>query len=135
MTNVNAAHKWLKKQEKWVHWCSIANGIFQLTVFCSGWVGPLGFVWGMMKGKNEGGRKIFEVAHSYTLPFARHMGVRSMMNDCLFKDHEVDVIITAVASEEGGRGFLMASGYTVDRTLGLWRITKQQWTRYRKKQS
>lgn len=85
--------------------------------------GPIGFVWGIGFGKNQGGKRVFEVWGSYTPGSHRRRGVRSLINEEIFKSFEV--IKTGIGSHSGIK-FLKSQGFHVIKETGEWVKTKQK---------
>lgn len=83
---------------------------------------PVGFVWGIGDS-----RRVFEVAGSYTEPWARRHGVRTRINEAIFRDYLV--IRTNYGSPEGGGAFMKAQGYKFSKVLRCYykmRLTKKR---------
>lgn len=111
-----------KPSKPWVTWKEVGSGVTLLYVFAENWTCPLAHVWGRHVG---GDSSKFDVLHSYTLPFARRCGLRTLINDSIFEKFKVDVIITAKGSNDGGSQFMKGYGYKRNKELGLWYITKE----------
>lgn len=73
---------------------------------------PLGFVWGWSHSES------FDVMGSYVLPEVRRQGVRTKINEHIFKS--VPVIKTWAGTKSGGFAFLKASGYRFNREARQW---------------
>ena len=104
---------WLAKC--WVTCIPVGFGVLQYTAFHPSYPAPAGVVWVIGYG---GKVPTADVLHSYTLPFFRRKGVRSLINEQLLKDYAV--IRTSGGSKEGGAAFLKAAGYTFDKVRGDW---------------
>lgn len=113
----------------WVTCNGIGFGVTQFTCFSPIAINPVGLVWAVSMGPGNAGKSRVETYHSYTVPWARRQGVRTLINRKIFEDHGVDVITTQQGSEDGGLAFLRASGYRLDRATGIWSLTKRAWQR------
>jgi len=87
--------------------------------FVSAYCYPVGFVWGV--GDN---RRVFEVAGSYTEPWARRQGVRTRLNEAILKDYVV--IRTNFGSDEGGAAFMRKQGYQFSKELRCYFLTRSK---------
>ena len=105
--------------------CEVVDFGFGLTLYAlfeRQFAGPIGLVWGFTEGCADGKSRKFRVYHSYVLPFARRQGVRSRLNDEIFKTH--DIIVTCSGSENSGLDFIKARGYTLDEATQEWYLRK-----------
>ena len=85
--------------------------------FVSAYAFPVGFVWGVGDS-----RRVFEVAGSYTEPWARRQGVRTRINEAIMRDYLV--VRTNYGSDEGGAQFMRKQGYKFSRILRCWYLTR-----------
>lgn len=113
----------------WVTWGEPLQGIYSLWVYCSNFTGPLGVVWGTYTGGSKGVKRQFHVYHAYTVPWARRIGVRSLINKTLFEEWKVDLIITECGLPTGGRQFMAKAGYKKDPKTSLMILDKETWRR------
>lgn len=86
---------------------------------------PVGFVWGV--GDTRG---VFDVAGSYTEPWARRQGVRTRLNEEIFKEYLV--IRTNYGSAEGGQAFMRKQGYKFSRALRCYYLARPKAVKCRK---
>ena len=100
----------------------LQGGITYLYVVAENWHCPLAHVWGII---TAGEKERFEMLHSYTMPFARRQGLRSLINDWIFEELSIDVIISGDGTGEGGMGFMKKYGYELHEPTGNWFITKE----------
>ena len=118
-----STEEWKFKPSKpWVTWKVIGSGITLLYVFAENFTCPLAHVWGIHVG---GDKNRFDVLHSYTLPFARRCGLRTLINNVIFEKFQVGVIITTEGTDDGGSQFMKSYGYKRNKELGVWYITKE----------
>jgi hypothetical protein len=68
-------------------------------------------VWGISLGR------AFCVFHAYTPEWARRQGVRTKINEAIFKDY--DVVETGESTKEG-KSFMRATGYKFDKKKRVW---------------
>jgi GNAT superfamily N-acetyltransferase len=97
----------------WVQCVPVGFGVLQYTAFHPSYPAPAGMVWVIGYG---GDVPTADVLHSYTLPFFRRRGIRSLINAELLKEYSI--IRTSGGSKEGGAAFLRAAGYTHDKVRG-----------------
>lgn len=71
--------------------------------------------------KDKDLRESWFVMSSWVLPIFRRQGLRSRMNDELFK-HATHIL--SGASSEEGLSFMRKAGYKLDRFSGLWVLKK-----------
>lgn len=102
----------------------IGNGFWALFCYKRNWHGPLAVVWGWMKVNN--GKRVFITYDSYTTVTQRRKGFRAAINKRLFEVENADAIITGTGTEDGGRAFLDASGYVIDKRTGDFILTKSK---------
>jgi hypothetical protein len=100
----------------WVTWARIGFGQFIFALYVPNYGWPIGFVWGM--GHGEGKDSRFDVAGSFVQPWARRCGVRTRLNEEIFKLFAV--IASNHGSKSGGLAFMKASGYKRDRSANMW---------------
>lgn len=107
----------LELKGAWVTWARIGFGQTIYALYVPSYFAPVGLVWG------EGRTTRFDVYGSFVIPWARRNGVRTRINEEIFKDYKV--ISTEGASKEGGRQFMKASGYKRNRELDLFYLRKK----------
>ena len=119
-----------KPENPWVTWTELHGGVTQVYALCKNWHCPIAFVWGLHTG---GDAHRFEVLHSYTLPFVRRFGLRTLINDEVFKKVGVDVIISGKGTDTGGMAFMKSYGYVKHPPTGNWYVTKKMRERKKKR--
>ena len=102
----------------WVEVTKIGFGVEQFTLWSKSFHGPVGTVW-----VNRVGSKpvVAQVIESYVPKWCRRLGVRTRLNQELFR--YCDVISTG-PSEKEGRAFMKSQGYTQDTVTKHWRLSK-----------
>lgn len=123
MTRKKAARFELDMKKCWVTDRDIGQGVRELHVWTPRLGMPIGTLWFVPFGPGVGGKKRVEVLSSYVPEHYRRNGVRTFMNDFLFGDLDVDVIVTASGSSDGGEAFMLAAGYERDEEKGMWYLT------------
>ena len=113
-------------EDPYVTWTELHGGITYVYAVARNWHCPLSHVWGLVTG---GEKERFETLHSYTLPFARRQGLRTLINDVIFDKLKVDVITSGDGTGEGGLGFMNSYGYQLHDPTGTWYVTKKMWKR------
>lgn len=98
----------------WVTWTTIGFGVRIYALFGPQFDAPLGFVWGRA---GKGNKNSFSVLGSFVQPWARRQGVRSRINEEIFK--QVEVIRSAHGSPDGA-AFMRANGYKFSPEADLW---------------
>ena len=76
----------------------------------------VGLVWGQVRYGPQGKALCFDVHGSFIPLFCRRCGIRSLINEAIFKEYPA--IITPDATDEG-RKFLKARGFKKDPILGF----------------
>jgi hypothetical protein len=104
----------------WVDRSTIGFGFTLYTLFARQVLCPAGFVWGNFTAR-DGKGTAFEVSGSYVPEWARRCGVRTRINEEIFKS--ADVIVTPAGTEDGKK-FMRAAGYRRDPVSGFWRVPK-----------
>ena len=112
----------------WSDWLSrvsvisydVGFGCRQYTAFHPDYPGPVGVVWASLR--SDGECQSANVIHSYTLPFYRRRGIRSLINKTIME--ECEVITTPGGSDDGGLDFLKAAGYQYDPQRKDWFLTR-----------
>jgi len=99
----------------------LPGGVIYVYALAENWQCPVAQVWGSI---TAGEKMRFETLHSYTLPFVRRQGLRTLLNDWIFAELRIDVIITGNGSEGGGTEFMASYGYKLHRPTGNWYVTK-----------
>ena len=102
--------------ESWVWWCAVPFG-YRMYFLLEPTQGMIGFVWGVARGANQGGKRVFEVYGSYVPRTHRRRGVRTRINKAILGHHEV--IITCTGTKEG-KAFMKSAGYKLSKEIGCW---------------
>lgn len=114
--------KKFKPEDPKVLFTELENGVFQVYATTKNWHCPLAFVWGLHTG---GDANRFDVLHSYTFPFARRCGLRTLINDKIFIMFDVDVIMSGDGTDKGGLAFMKNYGYELHKPTGHWFVTQE----------
>ena len=112
--------------DSWFTWTTIGFGVTQAMLFVKQQATPIGFVWGIWFGAGNAGKERFEVTQSFTIPWARRQGVRTRINDEIFRLTQIQIITTQNGSDDGGKAFMENYGYELNQEIGLWSITKEK---------
>lgn len=113
----------------WVQWPMVGFGVTQFTCFSPVFVGPVGVAWTIVQGRGNAGKLLAESLGSYVVPWARRQGIRSLINEQMFKSYGIDVITTQNGSDEGGLAFMKHWRYRLDAATGVWSLTRRTWQR------
>lgn len=103
------------KNKLWIERCDVGFGLWQYTAFHREWSSPVGIVWVLPIG---GKCPMAHVMHSYVRSEVRRLGIRSAINDEIFK--LFNCIQSWEGTKQGGEAFMKATGYTHDRMRGDW---------------
>lgn len=114
----------------WVYWSNIGGHLFYVC-FSPVASCPIGLVWGISKAAGNAGKTQFEVAFSYVLPQFRRQGVRTKLNEQILEHW--DVIVSQDGTDEGGKAFMQATGYKLNKTIGAWYLTRAAWKRAKRR--
>lgn len=113
------AGKWKPDMEHaWVTRAEIGFGQSIYVLYVPNHSFPIGLVWGEFQGDPPK----FSVAGSFTPGWVRRWGVRSRINDEIFK--QCDLIITEHGSKEGGAQFLKAKKYKWSKELRFYYLQR-----------
>lgn len=123
----------LTKSQCWVEQVSLRN-IDQFTVWWGRTATPVALAWAQLGLMADGSTRA-EIVHAYTMEQYRRCGLRSMINDFLFENANVSVILSTVGSAEGGYAFMQAAGYRICEQTGYWYLTKARWKQAKRKAS
>lgn len=119
--------KVFKIEDVYVSWTPIGQGILLYHAWEPKYPAPIGFVWGMPRAHKDKGT--FDVFGSFVQTWARRHGVRTKINEQILKHSEL--IITSNGTKEGGAAFLKASGYKLNKAIGLYFLERKQRARKR----
>lgn len=89
----------------------IPFGFTMYLCWADAYCAPVGFVWGIAEEHTHG---VFEVLGSYVEPWCRRQGVRTRINEAIFKDYPT---IATAAGTEDGEAFMKAKGYRFNAPL------------------
>ena len=102
--------EWISKC--WVTWGDVGFGCRQYLCFHPSYTAPIGTVFTTAMSDAA------FVWHSFVLPWARRRGVRTHIHEQMAKHFKV--ISTGVGSKDGGRQFLIATGFKRDHVRKDW---------------
>lgn len=104
---------------------TLRGNFWMLVCYTYKFFGPCAVVWGECSVSDDK-RRVFNVYDSYTPKHCRRKGFRTAINNHLFNEADIDVIISTSGSKEGGKEFMETSGYVIERMTGKWMLTKSK---------
>lgn len=117
-----------------VTWAKIGNGIWIFACFSPIVHYPIALVTATIAGKGTAGKMRAEILSSDVSDWARRQGVRTLINKAIFDKWDVDVIMTQNGTTDGA-AFMEATGYRLDKKIGVWYLTKTMFKRNQNKKS
>jgi hypothetical protein len=97
----------------WLDRGKLGFGLSVFGLFIRDMISPVGLVWGDARGEK------MDILGSFVPAWARRQGVRTKINELLFKDYHYKTVVTAGATKDG-RAFMEASEYAFSEEFQWW---------------